>query len=213
MTDTVLRAQLCAVAASLFQRGFTIGSSGNISLRRPDGLILVTPTDSCLGTLAPESLALIDATGRWLDGERPTKETGLHLAMYAQRRDAGAVIHLHATYSVMLSVLATTDPHDVFEPITPYTGMKVGTVPLVPYHPPGSSALVKAVEAKAAEHHAVLMANHGPLVAGKTIQSAQYIIEELEESAKLQVRLMGREYARLPTMLSCESGQFCSDEP
>ena len=186
-----LRERICACGASLFGRGLTFGSTGNISVALPDGGWLMTPTNASLGELDPALLSKIDAEGRLVDGGKPTKEAFLHRVMYAQRPTCEAVVHLHSTHSVAVSCLRGLDEHDCLPPITAYYVMRVGRLPLVPYHPPGDGALALAVEKLAGEHHAVLLANHGPVVAGSSLENAMYAIEELEETAKLFLVLRG----------------------
>ena len=151
----------------------------------------MTPTGSSMGDLQPEAISKLDSDGNWLSGGKPTKESFLHLAMYEERPATGAVVHLHSTHSVAVSCLANVDPADVLPPITAYYVMKVGTLPLIPYFPPGDPDLVKAVREMASKHHAVLLANHGPVVAGKSLDDAVYAMEELEETAKLFLMLQG----------------------
>ena len=183
------RDEICRVGASLFLRGLTFGSTGNISLRLPDGGWLMTPTNASLGELDPTRLSKFDACGRFLAGDKPTKEAFLHFSMYRERADAQAVVHLHSTHSVAVSILDGVNPDDVLPPLTAYFVMRVGRLPLVPYFPPGDESLAKAVEKLAGEHHAVLLANHGPVVAGSSLANAQYATEELEETAKLFLML------------------------
>lgn len=186
MTDeSRLRDDICRVGASLFDRGLTAGSSGNISVRLPDGGWLMTPTNASLGNLDPERLALFDIAGRHLSGDAPTKEAMLHFAMYSERKTAGAVVHLHSTYTTAVSILRDVDPADVMPALTAYYIMRVGRLPLVPYFAPGDPDLAHAVRAMAGQHHAVLLANHGPVVAGTSLADAQYATEELEETARL----------------------------
>lgn len=186
------RDAICRVGKSLFDRGLTAGSTGNISVRLDDGSTLMTPTNASLGDLDPARLSLLDADGNPVSGDRPTKEAFLHRCMYCEREGAGAVVHLHSTHSVAVSILADTDPGDVLPPLTAYYVMRVGRLPLVPYFPPGDAALAEAVKAKAGENHALLLANHGPVVAGATLAEAQYAVEELEETAKLFLMLSDR---------------------
>ncbi len=190
MSETKSRARITTLAKSLFDRGLTFGASGNISLRLDDGW-LMTPTGSTLGELDPAAISKLDDAGQWVSGDKPTKESFLHLAMYEERPQAGAVVHLHSTHSVAVSCLADVDPTDVLPPITAYYVMKIGTLPLIPYFPPGDLDLAKAVREMASRHHAVLLANHGPVVAGKTLEDAVYATEELEETAKLFLMLKG----------------------
>ncbi len=190
MSEVKTRDRICALAASMFERGLTFGSSGNISVKLDDGW-LMTPTGSTMRELDPARLSRLDAAGNLIDGDPPTKESFLHLAMYDRRPKAGAVVHLHSTHSVAVSCLADVDPADVLPPITAYYVMKVGTLPLVPYYPPGDKDLADAVGKLAGKHHAVLLANHGPVVAGKSLDDAVYATEELEETAKLFLMLRG----------------------
>lgn len=190
MTESKLREEICWFGKSMFDRGLTAGSSGNLSARVDDGWIM-TPTNSCLGRLDPARLSKVDDKGNLVSGDKPTKESFLHLAMYQQRPDAGAIVHLHSTHSVAVSVLADLDPERPIPPITAYYVMKVGTLKLLPYYAPGDMGLANAVGEVAGRHHAVLLANHGPVVAGKDLGSAVYATEELEETAKLFLLLRG----------------------
>lgn len=179
------REQICRLGESLFNRGFTVGSSGNISVRLSEDRWLVTPTNACLGRLDPERLSVIDASGNLIDGDPPTKESFLHLAIYDQRPSDGAVVHLHSTHSVAVSLLPDVNPNQPVPPLTAYYAMKVRDLILLPYYAPGDLSLANAVRAVAGKHHAVLLANHGPIVSGKTIEEAVYASEELEETSKL----------------------------
>ncbi|MEO1264406.1 MAG: 3-oxo-tetronate 4-phosphate decarboxylase [Pseudomonadota bacterium] len=190
--DTQNREAICRTALSLFERGLTHGSTGNISVRCDDGGWLMTPTGSSFGTLDPARLSRLDASGRHIDGDAPTKEAFLHSVMYAHRPDDGAVVHLHSTHSVAVSCLGDIDHSDCLPPITAYYAMRVGRLPLVPYYPPGDKALAEAVAKVAGEHHAVLLANHGPVVSGKSLAAATDAVEELEETARLFLMLEGR---------------------
>ena len=189
--DARLRELIVATGASLFNRGLTHGSTGNISVALADGGWLMTPTGSSLGTLDPARLSKLDATGRHLDGDKPTKEAFLHTTMYGARPGSGAVVHLHSTHSVAVSCIDGIDHANCLPPITAYYAMRIGRLPLVPYYPPGDETLAEAVGALAGKHHAVLLANHGPVVAGTTLAAAQDAIEELEETAKLFLLLRG----------------------
>lgn len=184
MSENSERDSICRLAKSLFDRGLTIGSSGNISVRLADGW-LMTPTGSSMGNLDPNEISKLDLNGNLISGKSPTKESFLHIAMYDERPNSGAVVHLHSTHSVAVSCLAGIDKKNVLPPITAYYVMKIGKLPLVPYFPPGDINLAKAVKEMASSHHAVLLANHGPVVAGKTLEDAVYAIEELEETARL----------------------------
>ncbi len=188
-TEAKLRETICRTGASLFNRGLTHGSTGNISASLLDGGWLMTPTGSSLGTLDPARLSKLDATGRLIDGDKPTKEAFLHTCMYRERPKSGAVVHLHSTHSVAVSCLDGIDHTNCLPPITAYFVMRIGRLPLVPYFPPGDEALANAVAKLAGKHHAVLLANHGPVVAGTNLSAAQDAIEELEETAKLFLML------------------------
>jgi ribulose-5-phosphate 4-epimerase/fuculose-1-phosphate aldolase len=190
MQESAAREAICRLGASLFRRGLTFGASGNISVRLEDGW-LMTPTNFALDELDPGRLSRLDDAGRLTSGDPPTKENFLHRAMYAQRQQDRAVVHLHSTHSVAVSVLEDVDPANVLPPITAYYVMRVGTLPLVPYYPPGDLALAEAVGALADRHHAVLLANHGPVVSGTSLSAAAAAIEELEETARLHLLLRG----------------------
>jgi ribulose-5-phosphate 4-epimerase/fuculose-1-phosphate aldolase len=187
--ESKLRDQVCSAGASLFNRGLTHGSTGNISVALPDGGWLMTPTGSSLGTLDPVRLSKLDAAGKLVGGDAPTKEAFLHTTMYDKRPKSGAVVHLHSTHSVAVSCLDGIDHGNCLPPITAYYVMRIGTLPLVPYFPPGDATLADAVGKLADKHHAVLLANHGPVVAGSSLSAAQDAIEELEETARLFLML------------------------
>ena len=175
---------------SLYERGFSVGSAGNISVKLDDGFIM-TPTNSCLGFLDTRRLSKLDPDGNHVSGDKPTKERLLHLAYYQARREARAVVHLHSTYATALSCLADTDPEDAIPPITPYVVMRVGRVPVVPYTRPGSSDAVPLIMARAPNHAALLLGNHGPMVTGRTLEEAVFAAEELEETARLVLLTRG----------------------
>jgi ribulose-5-phosphate 4-epimerase/fuculose-1-phosphate aldolase len=185
-----VRRQIVELGASLFARRLTFGRTGNISVRTGD-TVLLTPTGASLGTLDPDALSVIDAAGRHLDGATPSKEAFLHAAVYRARSDAGAVVHLHSTYSVAVSCLADVDPTDALPPLTAYYVMRVGRLPLLPYHAPGDDTLEPLAEATARTDHAFLLANHGPVVAGVDLAAAADAVEELEETARLHLLLQG----------------------
>ncbi len=192
MTESEAREALARFGESLYARGYAHGSSGNLSARLSDGL-LVTPTNSCLGRLDPGRISKLDPTGRHVSGDPPSKEGFLHLAMYEERPAAQSIVHLHCTHCVAVSCMHHADPSNVLPPITAYHVMRIRQLPLVPYFRPGDRALAEAVREKARKHHAVLLANHGPVVAGKSIEDAVYNAEEMEETAKLFLLLAGRE--------------------
>ncbi len=191
MTENKLREDICRFGRSLFERGLTPGSSGNISLRMDDGGWLVTPTNASLGALDPARIARLDAQKRLVSGDPPTKEIPLHAALYETRSAARAVVHLHSTYAVAVSMLPGIDPRAVLPPMTPYYLMKCGATALVPYFRPGDPAVADAIKGLAGKYSSVLLANHGPVVAGDTLEAAVYAMEELEETAKLFLLLRG----------------------
>ena len=197
MTETALREQLCLLAKSLYDRGLTHGSTGNISARTEDGGLLVSPTGSSFGRLDPGRLSRFDAQGTLIDGDPPTKEMALHSAFYDTRSTAGAVVHLHSTHSVALSLLPERDEDNFLPPLTPYAIMKLGRVKLLPFFLPGDPAMGAAVRGLAGKRSAVMLAHHGPVVAGKDVEAACGAVEELEETARLTLMLRGMDAIQL----------------
>ena len=196
MTEAETRETLTLFARSLFERGYAVGSAGNISAAVEDG-ILITPTNSCLGFLNPATISKLDRTGRHLSGDKPSKEVFLHQAFYDTRPGTGAVVHLHSTYATALSCLEDVDPEDAIPPLTPYVVMRVGRVKLLPYARPGDPKLGDMIRGLGGSHAAVLLANHGPVVAASDLTAAVYAAEELEATAKLAVMLRGLQPRRL----------------
>jgi ribulose-5-phosphate 4-epimerase/fuculose-1-phosphate aldolase len=190
MTEGRARELVCVHGKSLFDRGLTAGSSGNLSVRLADGWLL-TPTNSSLGALDPARLSKLDWEGRLLSGDPPSKEAFLHRSVYEERAGAGAIVHLHSTHAAAVSCMSGLDPHDCIPPLTPYYVMKIGRLPLVPYHRPGDPRLGDVIRGLAARHAAVLLANHGPVVSGGSLEAAVNAAEELEETAKLFLLLRG----------------------
>jgi len=191
MTETNLREQICLLARSLFDRGLTGGSTGNISARLYDGRLLVSPTGTSFGRLDPARLSLINPDGVLLSGDKPTKEIPLHTAFYDTRSTAGAVVHLHSCHSVALSMMPDTDADNFLPPLTPYGIMKLGKVKLLPFYLPGDPAMGEAVRGLAGRRAAVMLANHGPVVAGKDVEAACNAVEELEDTARLAMLTRG----------------------
>lgn len=191
MSETKIREAICRFGRSLFDRGLTPGSSGNISIRLDDGGWLVTPTNASLGFLDPARISRLDASGRLVSGDAPTKEVPLHSALYETRGSARAIVHLHSTHSVAVSLLPDIDPKAVLPPMTPYYMMRCGQTALVPYFRPGDPAVAEAIKGLAGRYSSVLLANHGPVVAGETLEAAVFAAEELEETAKLFLLLRG----------------------
>ena len=191
MSESKLREAMCRWGELLHRRGYAHGSTGNISVRLDDG-ILITPTNSCMGLLDPERISKLAPDGTLLSGDKPSKESFLHLAMYEERPGARGIVHLHSTHSVAVSCLCHQDTGNVLPPITAYYVMRIGTLPLVPYYRPGDMSLAQAVRETSRRHHAMLLANHGPVVAGKSLEDAVFNAEELEETAKLYLLLQDR---------------------
>ena len=191
MTQTKVREDICRLGRSLFERGLTPGSSGNISVRLEGGGWLVTPTNASLGALDPAKLSQLDSGGKLVSGDPPTKEVPLHTALYQTRGSARAVVHLHSTHAVALTMLPEIDPRAALPPMTPYYLMRCGQAALLPYYRPGDPDVAGAIRGLAGKYASVLLANHGPVVAGESLESAVYAIEELEETAKLYLLLRG----------------------
>ncbi|HET7043255.1 MAG TPA: 3-oxo-tetronate 4-phosphate decarboxylase [Gaiellaceae bacterium] len=206
MNETELREAIAAHGRSLFARGLSPGTSGNISVRSGDGF-LMTPTGAPFGALDPARLSRLDAAGEHVDGDPPTKERPLHLAIYEEHPGARAIVHLHSTHAVAVACLDDVDPEDVLPPLTPYYAMRVGRLPLVEYARPGDPALAEAVRLRARESHALLLANHGPIVAGPSLDAAASAVEEIEETAKLALLLRGMPVRLLTPAQLAELGQ------
>ncbi|WP_342359083.1 3-oxo-tetronate 4-phosphate decarboxylase [Terrarubrum flagellatum] len=190
MSESASRERMARLAKSLFDRGYTVGSSGNISLKLDDGM-LITPTNSCLGFLDPAKISKLDEKGRHVAGDPPSKEVFLHRAFLDTRVGARAIVHLHSTYATALSCLPDIDAEDCVPPLTPYVVMRVGRVKLLPYVRPGDARMGDLIRALEGRFAAVLLANHGPVVSGGDLESAVYASEELEETAKLAVLTRG----------------------
>ena len=186
-----LREQICLLAKSIFDRGLTGGSTGNISARTLDGGLLVSPTGTSFGRLDPARLSYFDEKGTLISGDRPTKEMPLHSAFYDTRSKAGAVVHLHTCHSVAWSMMPDADVDNFLPPMTPYAIMKLGRVKLLPFFRPGDPAMGDAVRGLAGKRSAVMLANHGPVVAGKDVEAACNAIEELEDTARLAMLMRG----------------------
>lgn len=192
MTEPELRDLLVELGASLFARGYSVGSAGNISVRLPDGY-LMTPTNSSLGRLSAGRISKLDLAWNHVGGDRPSKEVFMHRAVLTARPEAGAVVHLHSTHATAIGCLA--GPGDVMPipPLTPYFVMRVGrSLPVIRYYRPGDAAMERDIHEAARGARAMLLANHGPVVSGATLTDAVYAAEELEESARLALLLHGR---------------------
>lgn len=190
LSESQIREQMAELGKSLYDRGLAHGSAGNISVKLPDGYLL-TPTNSCLGRLDPAKISRLDGNGNLLSGDAPSKEAFLHFGMYHERATSAAVVHLHSVHAVAVSCLDGLDSGDVFPPITAYAVMQLGKLALAPYFVPGDMALADAVSKLAGRHHAILLANHGPVVAGTSLVAAVNAIEELEQTARLMLLLKG----------------------
>jgi ribulose-5-phosphate 4-epimerase/fuculose-1-phosphate aldolase len=190
-----VRDEIVELGASFFRRGLTFGRTGNLSAIDDDGAIVMTPTGVSLERLRPDSLSRVAIDGRHLGGPRPTKEAFLHLAIYRARPSARAVVHTHSTHTVAVSCMRNIDHSNALPTLTAYYAMRVGSLPLLPYHAPGDERLGAVAELAAARHHALLLANHGPIGAGTDLASAADALEEIEETAKLYLLLQGHELA------------------
>jgi ribulose-5-phosphate 4-epimerase/fuculose-1-phosphate aldolase len=189
--ESALREEISSVGRDLYQRRYTAGSAGNISARLDDGW-LITPTDACLGHLDPARIAKVDRSGEWTSGDKPSKTLDLHRAVYDRNPQVGAVVHTHSTHLVALTLSGVWQPDDVLPPITPYFVMKVGHIPLIPYHRPGDPAVARLVEAVADKVRGVLLERLGPVVWHETVSRAAFVLEELEETARLWLSLRGK---------------------
>lgn len=190
-SEARVREEMAQLARSLFERGLTPGSSGNLSARTSDGGFLMTPTNASLGDLDPSKLAKLDENGCHVSGDKPTKEAFLHLAFYRKQPRCEAVTHLHSTYCVCLSCLADNDPDNMVPALTPYVQMRVGRVARVPYFRPGDPRLGGEIEKLALRYNGVIIANHGPVVSGKSLRDSVFAMEELEEAAKIAILTRG----------------------
>ena len=186
-----LRDEICRVGESLFARGYVHATAGNISVRTEGGF-LITPTDACLGRLDPARLAEVDASGQQTGGDRASKTLTLHRQIYAADPDAQCVIHTHSTHLVALTLAGVWTQDDILPPITPYYVMKVGHVPLIPYHRPGDPAVgplvaerIRAMRLAGTPIRAVMLERLGPNVWHRSPREASAVLEELEETARL----------------------------
>lgn len=198
MNEQSAREQLVAMGALLYRRGYAFGGAGNLSVKVSERRFLMTPTNSCLGELASDELSLMDLNGELLDGPAPTKEFPLHLAFYrGNNHQCGGIVHLHCHYLTTLSCIRASDPTNILPPVTPYYVMKVGSLPLIPYRRPGDPDLAELVAEYAKDHRAVLLANHGPVVTGRSLRRAVFNAEELEATARVYLELLPHNYRLL----------------
>ncbi|MDH2924976.1 ribulose-5-phosphate 4-epimerase/fuculose-1-phosphate aldolase [Nicoletella semolina] len=177
--------QMVNLARSFYERGYSVGGAGNLSVRLDDNRILVTPTGSSLGRLVPERLSVVDMQGNWISGDKPSKEYVFHLALYQQNPNCNAVVHLHSTYLTALSCVEGLNTDNAIQAFTPYYVMRVGKLQVIPYYRPGSPKIAEELAARANTGKAFLMANHGIVVTGSDLIDACDNTEELEETAKL----------------------------
>jgi len=191
MTERQLRTELVAFGRSLYQRGYAAGGAGNISVRIDDERILATPSGSCLGRLDEGTLSVVDFSGTLISGNPASKEVKFHLALYQGDAGCGSVVHLHSTWTTLLSCRADLDPETVIRPFTPYFVMKIGRVPVIPYYPPGDERIARDLAVWAGQRNAFLLQNHGPVVTGSTLAAAVDLMEEFEETARLDYLLRG----------------------
>ena len=192
MTEQQLREQMVSLARSMFERGYTTGGAGNLSVKLPDGTFLTTPTGSSFGRLNADTLSVVDIDGQHLSGDRPSKEIAFHLAIYRNQPACNAIVHLHSTYLTALSCLEGLDPNNAIRPFTPYYVMRIGQLPVIPYLRPGDPQIATELANRAADYRAFLLANHGPVITGTDLCDAVDNAEELEETAKLALMLRGQ---------------------
>ncbi|MEW7858923.1 aldolase [Pseudomonas chlororaphis] len=182
--EQALREEICDVGRSLYQRGYTVGSAGNISARLDDGW-LITPTDVCLGRLDPAAIAKVNLAGEWVSGDKPSKTLALHRQVYDRNPGVGGVVHTHSTHLVALTLAGVWQPDDILPPLTPYQVMKVGHIPLIGYQRPGSPKVAEQVAQLANSVRGVMLERLGPVVWESSVAKASYALEELEETARL----------------------------
>ncbi|MDC9593987.1 3-oxo-tetronate 4-phosphate decarboxylase [Xenorhabdus sp. IM139775] len=197
MNEEALRAALVEWARSMFERGYSSGGAGNISAKLHDGSFIVTPTNASFGDLQANRLSKLDAEGNWISGDKPTKEIAMHLVMYRSRLECNAIVHLHSPWLTALSCMPNLDRENCLPPITPYYVMKVGRLPVVEYFPPGDERISQEIAKLAPKHNAILLANHGPVVGGKTLRQAFFNAEELENTARLYLMLLPHGFTTL----------------
>jgi ribulose-5-phosphate 4-epimerase/fuculose-1-phosphate aldolase len=189
-TESTLRDDIARTGRSLFERGYTVGTAGNISARLDDGW-LITPTDACLGEMDPARIAKVNLAGDWVSGDKPSKTLALHRAVYDHQPDMHAVVHTHSTHLVALTLAGVWRTGDVLPPITPYYVMKVGHIPLIAYRRPGDPVVAEQVRELVASVRGVLLERLGPVVWHRSLREASAVLEELEETAKLYLMTSG----------------------
>ena len=170
----------------LYDRKLLHATGGNTSVRDGD-YVWISQTGAELGSLTEEQVVKVDLQGTVIEGERPSKEMGMHLAMYRSRPNAGAVIHAHPTFAITLSTLITEPSLDAIRPYTAAFYVRAGRVPMIPYHGSGAHSLHRAVEELAAHYHALLLRQHGLIVAGKTMSETVGMVEEIEQCCQIGI--------------------------
>ncbi|HEA3273323.1 TPA: aldolase [Pasteurella multocida] len=193
MTELEQKKEMVNLARSLFERGYSVGGAGNLSVRLDEKRILVTPTGSSLGRLEADNLSVLDMEGNLLSGKKPSKESVFHLAMYHKNPACHAIVHLHSTYLTALSCLEGLNPDNAMKAFTPYYVMRVGKLPVIPYYRPGDTNIARELSERALQSKAFLLANHGVVVTGTDLVDAVDNTEELEETAKLYFLLKGQQ--------------------
>lgn len=197
MTDLTQKIQMVELAKSLFDRGYTVGGAGNLSVKLDDNRVLVTPTGSSLGRLEVNRLSILDMNGNLIEGDKPSKESVFHLALYQANPQCRAIVHLHSTYLTALSCLEGIDTTNAMRAFTPYYVMRVGQLPVIPYYKPGDTNIARELSERALQAKAFLLANHGVVVTGNSLVDAVDNTEELEETAKLYFILQGKSIRHL----------------
>lgn len=189
--ESRLRDDICRFGRSLFERGLTPGSSGDISVRLDNGGWLATPANAGLGFLDPARLSRLNAYRELVEGDPPTTKLPLHAAFYESRASARAVVRLRSTHAVALTLLPEIDPQNALPPITPDFVMACGCVPILPYFRPGDPAAAEAIRGLGGRRKTVLLAHQGALAAGETLRDAVDVFEELEQTARLYLLVRG----------------------
>lgn len=198
MTDKGIREDLVLAARAVKERGLSHGTTGNVSVR-VDDRVVITPTACDLATVRPEELAVVDLDGQPLNEVVPSKEAFLHLAVYRNRPGAGAIVHTHSLHATAVACLADLDVRDALPALTAYYAMRVEALPVVEYCAPGDRRLADLAGTVARSNAAMLLRNHGPVVAAASVRAALDVAEEIEQTAQLYLMLQHRSVAALDT--------------
>jgi|SRR5690625_346118 len=180
------------VAKSLFERNKATGSSANLSFRHGDK-VYITGSGTCFGRLTKDDFSVMSISGEHIEGIKPSKEFTLHKTLYEKDERIEAIIHTHSYYSTLWSCLDHKNTKDIVPEYTPYLKMRVGTIGLIPYAPPGTDELFRAFEKRIHDSDGYILQNHGPILGAKDIISAFYDLEELEESTRIAWALKNKE--------------------